>query len=65
MQSPTDAIHRPLTSTEMVTHSLRLRPGQIIVGEAHDPETATLLDALSVHPQGRQTTFHIDLPKQL
>jgi Flp pilus assembly CpaF family ATPase len=48
----------------MVTNSIRLRPGQIIVGEAHDAETAALLDAWSTGLQGGEPIFRPDTPKQ-
>jgi Flp pilus assembly CpaF family ATPase len=58
-------LDRLLTSTELVARSLRLRPGQSILGEVYDEETATMLEAWSISLQGSATTIQPDMPKQL
>jgi hypothetical protein len=62
MLTPTDAIERTPAITELIAHSLRRRPGQIVVGGVHDAETAAMLEAWNTHRQGSAMTTHPGMP---
>lgn len=51
-----------VTSDDLLTATLRMRPDRIIVGELRGPEAATFLRAANTGHPGSMTTIHADSP---
>lgn len=51
-----------VTSDDLLTATVRMRPDRIIVGELRGPEAATFLRAANTGHPGSMTTIHADTP---
>ena len=53
-----------ITTNDLLSATLRLRPDRIIVGELRGPEAFTFLRAINTGHPGSMTTVHADSPSQ-
>lgn len=59
-QTPASA---PVTTRELVSNSLRMRPDRIIVGECRGSEAFDMLQAMNTGHAGSMTTLHANSPR--